>query len=167
MHTDRRSNLHSGGRVSSPDTLTPLKTLIPPGNPPPDTLPPGTYHTLLPGYPTPPWIPYPLYYPIPLPIPCPLEGTWDQRYLNLPERTLYQGYSNPPPLVNRLTDTCENITFPQIRWQSVLNNGLFFNLYHQANFFTVSFGKITNQLAPITSSYLSQKYWIHHWCVMQ
>ena len=69
-------------------------------------------------------IPYP---PIPYPLdPYPLDtlvfkkghGTTDT--LN-PERTWYQGYPTPPLPMDRMTHTCENIIFPELCWQSVMN----------------------------------------------
>ena len=95
-----------------------------------DTLPP-TYPTP-PGYTHFPWIPYPLN-TLPLDIlppamnmgseiPNPPERTWDQRNLiprshmgqEIPTPQKDMGPEIPYTSVNRLTDTCENITFPQL-----------------------------------------------------
>ena len=54
-------------------------------------------------------IPYTIRYTLPLwAYPTPLAYPTPS-----PERTWYQGYSTP------LTNTCENISFPQLCWQSV------------------------------------------------
>ena len=63
---------------------------------PQDTYPPG--YVLTPGS----QIPYPQ-------IPHTLEWTWDQRS------------PTPPPFLNKLTDTCENITFPQLLLRAVIS----------------------------------------------
>ena len=56
----------------------------------------------------------------------PQEGTWDQRYPTPPKGHGTRGPGRDlgpvipyPPLVYRMTHTCENITFPQLRWRAV------------------------------------------------
>ena len=74
------------------------------------------------AYPTPryciPWLPYPLWIPYPSHIPCLL----DIHFLDTPPPdTLPPREEIVSPLMDRMTDTCENITFPQLRWGSVIN----------------------------------------------
>ena len=48
-----------------------------------------------------------------------LERTWDQRYPTPWREHGTRDTLNPP--VNRLTDACENIIFPQLRWRAVIS----------------------------------------------
>ena len=92
---------------------------------PPDTLLLDTYP---PPYLTPvdtlcPQIPYlsdsipSIQSQIPYPPPKKKDLRPEISYSPLPPRNMGQKYPTPP--VNRLTDTCENIAFPQLRWWTV------------------------------------------------
>ena len=103
----RTARFCSSGRVGYPGQGYTLPPAYPPWIP-------------YPGYPT-PWIPYPkIPYPPdtpPLWIPYPSpERTWDQ------EGTWHQ---RCPPPVNRLTDACDNITFPQLLSRAVMTSMFF------------------------------------------
>ena len=61
-----------------------------------------------------------LVYPPPgLPMPpAPFQGTEDKAYPTAPWKGHGTKHAHP---LNRITDTCENITFPQLRWWAVIN----------------------------------------------
>ena len=73
-------------------------------------LPPGYTYPPTPGY---------TYPTVPTSLPPPPEGTWYQRYHLLPRRDLAPEIPTPTPSPNRLTDTCGNITFPQLLLRAV------------------------------------------------
>ena len=122
-------------------------------------------------------IPTPLVYFLPTSIPTsqiptprylPPEGSWYQRYLPL-EGTWYQSYLPPkrnlvpeiptppkgpgtrdtyPPSVDRLTDTCGNITFPQLLLRMVIRNLVCFRCLCEAVIESYSYVSDSVQFIP-------------------
>ena len=124
--------LTPSGIPTPPPIPAPLGYLSPLGYLPPwylplwDAYPPNTYL---------PWIPIPHGTPTPRDT-YSLEGTWDQRYLFLPQKGP-GGHTSPhprPQWTEWLTDTCENIIFSQLQMSrklltsSIENNWLMHQL---------------------------------------
>ena len=99
---------------------------------------------------------------IPIPRYLPPEGTWYQRYLH-PKRNLVPemptlpkgGVGIPrdtrdtyPPSVNRLTDTCGNITFLQLLLRAVIRNLVCFRCLCEAVFESYSCMSDSVQFIP-------------------
>ena len=79
------------------------------------------------------------------------DGTWDQvctpptrprpppkrghgtRYINPSEETWDQVCTPPVPPVNRMTDTSENITFPQLCWRTAINDSQYNCNFYERN----------------------------------
>ena len=100
------------GPTSTLDTFTPSVILIPSTYPPPP--PPWDTHATLWTYSS---LPLQDTHPSTMDIPSPLP--WDTHPLLVtPGGHHWRQYS--PPLPNRMTDTCENITFLQLRWLAVI-----------------------------------------------